>query len=681
MKSLLRTTFFSIIFLCFTASLMAQNEKKIIKEAEKNYEIYENKKEALKLYLEAYALDPENPETNYWVGRLYLETAYRARSLKYLKFAYESESKKVEEDVLYLLAQSYHLNHEFETAIEHYKKYQDEFLKEKDDLYPIVNWKIKQCKTGIELKANPIDVTIENVGPTINSEFPDYAPVINATETEMVFTSRRPGSTGGLLDPNSEYYEDIYITYKSNGRWLPPKSISDQINEEYHDASIGLSADGNELFIYKDDGKRSGDIYVSDVKDDGTWSKPVRLPSQISDKRSYENSVAVSPDKKTLIFASDREGGLGDVYKRQGYGGLDLYMCTKNEKGDWGEPVNLGSKINTRFSEDGPFMDLNGRILYFSSKGHKSMGGFDIFKTVLDPETGEWSEPENMGYPLNTADDDIYFVLSGDGSHGYYASAREDSYGEKDIYLIKMPPREDIEELLTKLSAFKEAVVVDTVKEEITPPALMPVKLVGTITDAATGEPLAAKVELVDFDGNTIAAQKAGEDGKYSFNMTNASPVKYNLEAEMVGYMPRSSSVNIPAPAETEQEIVKDLALSKPEKGGRIILRNIYFDFDKATLKSPSYKQLDKVVTFMKENPTVKIEVGGHTDYIGSNAYNKSLSARRAKAAMKYLISKGIDASRLTSAGYGEEVPLASNDDELDGREINRRTEFKILSK
>ncbi|HEY8401563.1 MAG TPA: OmpA family protein [Cytophagaceae bacterium] len=689
-----RRKIFRLIFTCLfiisglitTQHAFGQSEKKLIKEAEKALENEDNKG-ALSLFLKALEKNPDNPKVNFQVGKLYLSSIYKTRSLKYLEKAF-SIDPKVSNDIHFCLGLAYHYNHRLDEALEEYEKYKSKGIKDAGQA-KLVERKIGECKVGKELMANPVDVKIENIGNVINTPFPEYAPVISADESILIFTSRREGSTGGELDDFGEYYEDIYISERVNGEWQPPKNIGSVINTPGHDASIGLSPDGKELFIYKDDG--SGDIYYCKLKKDGTWSKPLPIEGDVNTKRYYENAASVSADNKRIFFASTREGG---------YGGLDIYMSELDSKGNWGKPVNLGPKVNTEENEEGPFLDLDGKTLYFSSKGHKGMGGFDLFKTVYDEKTKTWSEPVNMGYPLNSADDDIYFVLSGDGRHGYYASVKEDGYGDKDLYVITMPPRDDHDELMAKLAAIsnvkpmpkvdtvvqeiveiKEVEIKEVAKREEKKIELFPVILTGSVKEQPGGTSLAATVQLQDSNGQVVDEVTTGADGKYYFELKNKDQAKYQVSASKDGYGFNSQNVLVPGMGPQEVELVHNLNLKKLEVGNIFILRNIYFDFDRATLKPESIAELKKLEKLLKENPGMKVEIAGHTDSKGSNEYNKILSQRRAEAVVKYLVNSGIERDRLTAKGYGEEKPLASNDDEDEGRELNRRTEFEIISK
>ncbi|MBC7451209.1 MAG: OmpA family protein [Cytophagales bacterium] len=666
--------FFLAMMLCGAAlTAYSQNEKQYIKDADAAVK-KNDRKTALNLYLQAYSKNQNNAETNYKIGRLYLTSTYTHKSLSFLEKAYQIDPK-VEKDINLFLGMAYQFNLKFDQALECFTKYRS-MLSATDTMIVRVDRKIYECNNGKEFLANPVPVKIESVGNVINSAYADFGAVISADEQVLIFTSRRPGSTGELLDLNGNYFEDIYISNKVNGKWGTPKNIGPTINTDRHDASIAISADGLELLIYKDEGQ--GDIYYCKKRKDDTWSKPMPIEGSINNRNHYENSAALSPDGKTLFFASNRDGGFGKT---------DIYMVTMDEKGVWSKPVNLGPTINTAADEEGPFMDFDGTTLYFSSRSHKGMGGFDIFKTYYDSSNSKWMEPINMGYPINSADDDIYFVLSGDGAHGYYASAKEDGLGEQDIYIISMPPREDREALIKKMKAMnlKTVEIENPVVQHVEPAevtsavVLLPVVIKGVVKDVGNGKPIQSNVQLTDASGAIVSTVSTSADGLFAFEVSNEEAKSYTISTEKDGYGFINKTFSVPANKAARQEITQNLALKTLAVGNVFVLRNIYFDFDKSTIKPQSNKELNDLLHLLKNNPSLKVEISGHTDSKGDDEYNMQLSANRAKAVVGWLTGHGISKDRMTSKGYGESRPLATNDDEEEGRELNRRTEFKIL--
>ncbi len=397
---------------------------------------YRNYKHAL-LYLEVLQeVNPTEPISPLYVGRCYIELGDNEEEAHRYINAYIRSAEKVDYDAYFYLGRSYHIINKFDEALAAYNKYL-ELAHKSDLLYERAKLNVNMCHNAKEIINNPIDVTIENIGSTINSPYPEYVPVISADESLIIFTSRRPGSTGGLQDLRGyndevlgDYYEDIYYSIKKDGQWSQPQGIGSNINTNAQDANIGLSADGQQLFIYKSDGYEYGNIFKCKLYN-GEWGDPEKLPYPIN-TRYWEGSISATSDGNMLFFASNRPDG---------YGGKDIYLIRKLPTGEWANPMNLGPTINTPYDDDAPFIHPDGITLYFSSEGHKSMGGFDIFKTVCEDELRfkEWSTPTNLGYPINTADNDIYFVLSASGERGYYASRKPDGLGDEDIYMIQMP--------------------------------------------------------------------------------------------------------------------------------------------------------------------------------------------------------------------------------------------------
>ncbi|TAE19162.1 MAG: hypothetical protein EAZ95_02560 [Bacteroidetes bacterium] len=539
--------------------------------------------------------------------------------------------------------------------------------------------RIKECQYGEAYLNSPVDAQIENVGKVINSHFPDYAPVISADESIMVFTSRRDDTTGDCRDDaDGQPCEDIYISFQKDGVWTTPRNLGSPVNSKRHDACIALSPDGKELFVYRDDSRGTGDIYYSRSEDGLKWSSVEEFKAVNSPE--HETSISITSDNKTVYFASNREGGLG---------GLDIWKCVKDEKGKWGKPENLGNEINTPYDDDAPFIMPDGKTLYFSSKGHTSMGSYDIFKTEMTG--GLWGKPENLGYPINSADSDVFFVISANGRHGYYASPKEGGQGDEDIYVVIMPQpnmglitsRKKEEEIKFNAPTIKiiEPVKVPTttVVTEQKPRSL----LRGKVTDRNTKMPLEADVTIVEMEANEALAEQRtnGVSGEYKQDPIPNGHT-YLVRAEKKDYLFDSQTITIPK-SDKDQEFVVDLELEKMQKGAKARLR-VFFDFDKATLRKESTPELERFLAFLKKYPTVKVEIAGHTDNIGTDQKNKILSGQRAKMVMDYLIEKGIEAERLRSMGYGFHKPIAPNkkpdgSDNPDGRQQNRRTECEII--
>jgi outer membrane protein OmpA-like peptidoglycan-associated protein len=396
------------------------------------------------------------------------------------------------------------------------------------------------------------------------------------------------------------------------------------------------------ILIYKDD-NGDGNIYSTTLNGD-KWSQPVKLNENIN-SIYWEPSAFISADGNTIYFSSNRPGG---------YGGRDLYTCKKLPGGDWAKAVNMGPKINTQFDEDAPFIHPDGITLYFSSNGHTTMGGFDIFTTQLSGD-GTWSEPLNVGYPINTTDDDIYYVVSPDSRSAYFSSFRKEGLGEKDNYLATFPDRAE-----TPLTVMKGTVIDETGK---------PAKNVEiTVSDNVTGEVIGV------YHTNSKTAQ-------FLFILTPGK--NYNVTYESDNHLFYSENMEIPA--NTNYYVIKRAIIMAPIViGSKITLNNIFFDFDKATLRDLSNVEIKNLVRLMNNNPRLKVEISGHTDSKGSDAYNMKLSQARAQSVVSSLEANGISKNRMQAKGYGKHMPASpnTNPDGTDnpvGRQLNRRVELKII--
>lgn len=327
----------------------------------------------------------------------------------------------------YQLALVRHRQHRFEESIQLFITY-------RSTPHRVVNDKtldrmIAKVRTAQRLTADPVDVAIRNMGDRINSPAHDYCPLVTADGRTMYFTSRREG-TGGLRDLSGQYFEDIYMAHCEDGIWSNAVNAGPPLNSALQDATVGLSPDGSSMIVYRTgQGLISGDLFET-RRVDGIWSTPERMTERINSPY-HEPSASISPDGNEIYFTSDRPGG---------YGGRDLYRIRRLPNGQWSLPLNLGPRINTPHDEDAPFLHSDGITLFFSSTGHDGMGGYDIFKsTLLDADRNSWSAPENMGYPLNTVNDDIYFCMSEDGETGYFSSERPGGLGAQDIYQVRFP--------------------------------------------------------------------------------------------------------------------------------------------------------------------------------------------------------------------------------------------------
>ena len=622
---------------------------------------------ALPYYLKAQAFNPNNDILNYRLGVCYTHSFEKAKCLSHLEKAYQL-NPNIDKKVRFYLGYGYQLNLQWDKAIAEYEAYKRTVSAKDDAELKLVSKRIYECQSGKELMKNPIRAFIDNIGNTINSPYNDYTPVISADESIMMFTSRRPGTTGNGVDEGlNEPFEDIYVSFKKGKSWTTAVNLGEPVNTNEHDAVVSLSPDGQKLISFNGK-KNGGDMFISDLKGN-KWSEPENMGKAINSK-GHEPSATFSFDGKIIYFVSDREGG---------FGGHDIYMSKVNAKGKWESAVNVGPILNTEYDEDAVFMLPDGKTMYFSSRGHNSMGGYDIFKTTL--ENGVWTKPENIGYPINTPDNDVFFQLAANGVHAYYSTANNGGYGGQDIYRITLlgPEKQPIMLNEDNLLASVTAPVSDFKADKIAVEGPKITVLKGIVRDDKTKEPLEASIELIDNTLNEIIATFKSNSTTGKFLVSLPSGKNYGIAVKKDGYLFHSENFDIPATA-NYAEVEKTVDLKKVEIGQTIVLRNIFFDFNKSTIRPESANELDRLIKLLTDNPSLKIELGSHTDSKGSDEYNQKLSQSRSQSVVTYLIGKGIAADRLVAKGYGETAPMATNDTE-DGRQQNRRTEFKILSK
>ena len=710
----------------------------------------ENYSRALPLYDSLVTSNRANGNWNFKLGLCYLNSATEfSKAVVYLENAVAAtgmnpKDNSFKEDkapiAAYLyLGDAYHRNFRFDDAIEAYRKYKTYISPKNSKYLSYLDYKIQVCNNAKEITASPVNMYIKNLGEEINSPYPDYSPVLSADESILLFTSRRPDGVGGKVDEDGKYFEDIYISYRSEDEmgWQQAKNVGAPINTAGNEATIGTSIDGQILFIYKDDD--SGSIYITSMQGDN-WTVPEKVGGDVNSKY-WETHATLSADGSTLYFVSNRPGG---------FGGRDIYRCKKLPSGDWSKAMNLGPNINTPYEEDSPFIQPGTNTLYFASQGHKSMGGFDIFSSnyVDTGLFGGWTEPVNIGYPVNTTGDDLFYVPTLDKKRAYYSSAAQGGFGDNDIYLLIFPEKEE-----TKLTVLRGNVVDDngnipagaaisivdanngdvvgnyipnpktgrylfilphgktykitytadgyhsvtnTYKVEpgkeymetemvfvlkevrLEKQELGTIGVFGAVTNLKKKPVKDVTINVVDNDkGKLIGTYKSDIKGEFQFVLKRGK--NYNLSFESDGYLLQSENVNMPK-ENTYASVEKNVVLQPVAEGSKIVLNNLFFDSNKSKIRKDSYVELDKIVKFLKDKVELRVEVAGYTDNKGDDKLNLKLSEARAKAVMDYLTRKrgGVNLDRVISKGYGKVDPMADNSTEM-GRQMNRRVELKIL--
>ena len=505
---------------------------------------------------------------------------------------------------------------------------------ENDRIKADVNSLNKNIKFAVENMDKPLDIHPTPL-PRILNSFPlQYFPVLTADENTIIYTAR---------DGISFHDDENIVTSEKdeNGNWQKPVSISPNINSQFNEGTCTISADGRTLIFTNCEGRQrvgSCDLYIS-YKTGDEWSEPKNLGRNIN-SRSWDSQPAMSADGRKLFFVSDRGGG---------YGKRDIWMSQKDHENVWQKAENLGPIINTKEDEVSPFIHVNGVTLFFSSQGFPGFGGYDIYKS--EKKGSSWSQPINLGFPINTHEDQISLFVSTSGENGYYSfeRKRQGELNQSLLYAFEFPPNSILEN--------------------------KSIYLTGNIYDNETKEPLDATIELYDLGADAPISIFTSDPvtGKY-YTILNEN-MKIALYIDREGYLFESQSFDLSN--ENNNSIINDIYLKPIKKGNSVLLNNLFFEFNSASLTADSKTELSKIIRFLKNNPLIKITISGHTDDQGSDEYNLNLSKERAKAVYSYLINHQIDATNLTFIGYGEKQPIASNEDE-NGREINRRIEFEI---
>lgn len=702
---------------------------------------------------------PESSNYNYRKGYLIINSRKDySEALPYLEKAikdvsknfdmYSTKEKSAPPDAYYHMGACYHLDEQLDKAKEYYQLFIDNSLK-KSELIPVAQLNKIQCDVAKHEMANPKSVEVNNLGKVVNTDMPDYAPAISLDGSSLYFTSRRPwadNSTEIYRDPRlNNYPEDIYVSYlDADINWTSPEKM-EFCDGQMNEATISVSADEKRIYIYQD-AAGGGDIYFSDFANN-EFKQLQELPFKGVNSNSWETHCSMTPDGQNMYFVSNRAGG---------YGGRDIYRIVRLPNGNWSEPQNLGPEINTPYDEDSPFIAVDNKTLYYSSNGSKSMGGFDVFVSFRD-ELNNWTSPINMGYPINSTGDDVFYTTTFDGLRGYLSSFRKNGYGDIDIYEIKndylgksgistlkgkiimvddseipegisvkiectdcdgdnvIEPRMKNGTYFSLLARCKNYEVTFLDGEKVLSQSSLNTRcdteneilvrdhiigrytVAGIVLDNKTGEPIAnAKVEFFNNETNEFfETYTTDAQGRFTSNIADeknyGDKLDYNIKISASDYISQEHKLNETLAMEPHIQLeykLKQLEVGI-EIGAELALNPIYFDLDKSNIRPDAAIELDKIVKFMNENPTVVIELGSHTDCRASEEYNKSLSNRRAISSANYIKSRIKNGKRIYGKGYGESQLV--NDCNCEGEVVsdcseeehqaNRRTEFRIIKK
>ena len=601
-----------------------------------NYRVRRQYRQAIDLLNQAISRDKNFVEAYYRLGLVYFNMRIYPKAIEQFEKALSlTQDLRIKKVVWFDLGEAYLLNGEYDKSetvlklfIENEKVNRNKLDHARRNLEN-ATFAIENLKSSGEIMQGPLS-------DTVNQFVMQYFPVLTADESSLFFTRR----TG-----HSDRHDEDLVVSKRNakGSWMEPVSISRNINSEMNEGTCTISADGRKLIFTSCPGRDnygSCDLFESNRIGD-EWSVPKNLGPGVNTS-GWESQPSLSADGRTLYFVSDRRSGLGM---------RDIWVSTLDDNETWSKAVNLGPPVNSEFDEMSPFIHVNGRTLFYATNGLKGFGGYDIFFSEV--QTGGWTAPQNIGAYINNHDDQFSLFITANGEKGYYSheETREDGYSYSRIYEVRIPQDKQVR--------FKSNYGT------------------GVVRDSETSTPLSARIELVELEGNQVVSQVRSDSVSGEYLMVLTQGAEYALYVTRPGYLFKSLNFNY-SDVKDFEPVVVDIDLDKVREGSMVVLNNIFFDVDKYELKEKSTVELEKIVRFMIDNPTVRIQISGHTDNTGSADHNKQLSLRRATAVYNYLVRRGIKETRVTFLGYGSDKPIADNTTEQ-GRQLNRRIEFSIL--
>jgi outer membrane protein OmpA-like peptidoglycan-associated protein/tetratricopeptide (TPR) repeat protein len=609
----------------------------LYKNAGREYQLL-NYQRAVELLLEATKIDNEFIEAWLLLGQVYTDANSIEKSIDAYKTAINLDAGFFPPE-LFLLAENEFSIGRYQSAREHMKTFLALGYRSEEMKAEAVRL-IENCNFSIRAVANPVPFEPVNLGNNINTRYDEYWPSLSVDESMMVLTRQIP-----IDENNPRIYmnrqEDFYFSEFKDGEWQPAKNAGYPPNTPNNEGAQAISANGKYLFFTacnRREGLGGCDLYYSE-KDGDRWSIPVNLGRPVNSGYN-EKQPSVSADGSMLYFVSDRPGGKGKY---------DVWISQKNIDGTWMDPVNAGDSINTPGDEQSPFIHQDNQTLYFCSTGWPGLGRYDIYLSKKkDDQT--WSEPVNLGYPINTYHNEEGLIVNASGNKAYFSSDRVSGQG-RDIFEFDL-------------------------YEKIRPVKVSYMK--GKVYDAETWQRLQARFELIDLNTGETVMISNSEAGTGEFLVCIPADTDYALNVSKKGYLFYSDHFSVEKVYERNEPYLKDVPLQPIKIGQHIILRNVFFAYNSYELQERSEIELNRVLELMNENPSLVVEISGHTDNTGTPEYNQGLSERRAGSVKNYLIENGISSIRMTAVGYGLTKPIASNETE-EGRAENRRTELKIL--
>ncbi|OIP00646.1 MAG: hypothetical protein AUJ98_07355 [Bacteroidetes bacterium CG2_30_33_31] len=641
------------LFIIFLLSLLAFSSC----YSQKNQQYYSSSKKAIKLYENAIDLmkigKPERAEEtlklaiakdpNFIDAFMVLGDIYSSKKNDEAALGYYKKALSINESyypkLLYMTAEREMSIEKFGDAAVHLRSYlQSENFD--NTLHDKVLHDIDICDFASELMKHPVAFNPTNLGENINSEFDEYVNSLNTENKMMIFTVKHPSD---MNSGQRSLVEDFFFANKDESdKWKFRQMLGKKFNSVNDEGAMVISPDGRLIVFASNRSENFGrfDLFYS-VKNGDSWSDPVNMGEGVN-SAYWESQPSISSDGKTIYFVSNRKGG---------FGGSDIYKVTLNENGTYGNLTNLGSKINTSKNEMTPFIHPDGQSLYFVSNGHLGMGGTDIFYSKLDANGG-FSDPINIGYPINSKDNEMGILIDSKGTLAYISSDKYGGKGGFDIYNFEL---------------YKEARPTPVTYSK------------GIAFDKETHVNLKVSFDLIDLKTGKIWIHSTSDPTTGEFIFCIPQGQNFALNTYLEGYLFYSENFKIDIIKPADKPFIKNVPMSKIKVGESIVLENVFFASNSFNLNPESNVELEKVFNLLTNNPSLKVQIAGFTDNVGSPNDNKILSENRAKVVYNFLVNKGISTKNLSFIGYGEQSPIDSNDNE-EGRQKNRRTEMKVTA-
>jgi len=630
----------------------------------------DNFQKALQYYVKAQKFNPNSAELNMKIGNCYLYTNEKYKSIEFIQKAYELNTD-VSPMLYFYLGQTAQLGGKFDEAIKHYKYFEENTKSKYLEEYKRITTKFKkECKYGKKFVADPVRAWCDNI-TSINAAEDDYSPCVSADGELLMFTSRR--SNGHPTDEFGRYDGDIYISGRNGREWSKPKNAGIPLSTPKDETASALAYDGQRLLMFKEENGNT-DIYESSL-DGIMWTEPIRKLSKVPNTEFNETYATYEPqDIKVYYIYDGMSRGDQEIFIT----GKMIYTVAAYNK--WGKGQSVGQPVTTRYHEGSVYIHPDGKTMYFSSQGHNSMGGYDIFMSKKN-ELEQWTKPVNLGSPINTPYDDLFYASTANGKYAYIASNRDGGKGGLDIYKVTYwgPPKQ----MLIASEDFLLASIAEPIQDvqiekavEVDKKSLTVFK--GRVIDALSRQPVSATIEIIDNKIDKVFSTFKSNSATGKFLLSLPAGKNYGIAVKADGYLFHSENFDIPAKSDFNL-VDKEIELKNIAVGSKIALRNIFFEVGKSDLAQGSDTELGRLIKLLTDVPSLKIEISGHTDNTGSEELNLKLSGNRAQVVVDYLIKEGITTSRLVSKGYGSSKPVDTNNSK-EGRQQNRRTEFEIVS-